>query len=116
MELAEFLLARIAEDEDAAKGVHRGTWTSRVALLPGDLYGHIVRQHPQRVLAECEAKRLLVRWHDTVDYAGGCAACGEPAPCHHLRYLALPYASHLDFDPDWSLETQNAARQSPCED
>lgn len=57
--LTNFLLARIAEDEEAAS---RGPF---------------------------------------LDATGACAFCGKPAPCKHLRILALPYADHPDYDETW---------------
>lgn len=118
MTLVEFLEARIAEDEDAAKAVNRSLWTSRVALLQPDLYGHIVRQHPARVLAECEAKRRIVLLHEDEHACESSDAEGvnfwstasgserlrvDEGPwirfesCQTLRLLALPYAGHPDY-------------------
>lgn len=48
--LTEFLLARIAEDEDAVRGYSFGG-----EPIPGDCWS------PERVLAECEAKRRIVQ-------------------------------------------------------
>lgn len=64
-----------------------------VRVEPGDRE-HIARHDPARVLAECEAKRRMVEmipgmpadWDDR-DYL--------------LRLLALPYADHPDYDPEW---------------
>lgn len=83
MTLTDFLLARIAEDEMRARLAARQDWMDR------------------RLLAECEAKRRIVGRHDVVDAAGGCAFCGEPAPCEHLRILASVYADHRDYDERW---------------
>jgi hypothetical protein len=89
MSLAEFLLARIAEDEDAAKGPLTQKWFAVGTEFPDDdshpsemLRGyvdsqglavtedgdgpsvwHIARHDPARVLAECEAKRRIVELH-----------------------------------------------------
>jgi hypothetical protein len=98
--LTEFLLARIAEDEEVARDASPGGWsfpgiesvaggtlydaTRRIAdvvyeqpedhdgrivrhlLVPeADVNGaHIARHDPARVLAECEAKRRIVEWHE----------------------------------------------------
>jgi hypothetical protein len=81
-DLAEFLLARIAEDEESAREAAEaapGRWASwnhrahaldkrdlasseagRIAELPLGPDGHIARHDPARVLAECEAKRRIV--------------------------------------------------------
>lgn len=58
---------------------------------------HIARHDPARVLAECEAKRRIVERCSAVDYA---------MPSHHLAHgiladLALPYADHPDYRPEW---------------
>ena len=93
--LTDFLLARIAEDEEAAEGVNRGRWNSRVARLDGDLYALVSRQHPARVLAECEAKRRIV---EHCDYDHLALSPGDP---YVLQLLALPFASHPDYDESW---------------
>ena len=84
MTLADFLLARIAEDEAVAKAApcdnagwfvdpspgHDGEWLvdSNPSLIcygnsNRDTQEHIARHDPARVLAECEAKRRIVKWH-----------------------------------------------------
>lgn len=110
MTIEEFLLARIAEDEEAARW---GPW---------DAYDISVR-----VLAECVAKRRIVE-HET---AWARAKAGAPPyngpltrdddePGRHpqlvayleqwgeqvtdtpiLRLLALPYADHPDYREAW---------------
>lgn len=96
MTLAEFLLARIAEDEEVANRAaaeHAAPWgvsVDRTApegwehlrvvvcedglgdvtdrIYP-ELADHIVRHDPARVLAECEAKRRIVeRYQDRTKY------------------------------------------------
>jgi hypothetical protein len=81
--------------------------------------GHIARHDPARVLAEIEAKRQLVKLHEPVILRGGsgaqyfettrvCRSCEPPRqfperafPCSTLRLLALPYADHPAYKPDW---------------
>ena len=111
-ELVEFLLARIAEDEDEADDKH-------------DLDCDCVQPvpylcdcgYPARVLAECEAKRQIVEWCGEREriYVGGLTFDPErPRPDHFvpgplrrptdavvLRFLALPYASHPDYRDEW---------------
>ena len=106
MTLTDFLLARIAEDEEAAEGVNRGRWNSRVARLDGDLYALVSRQHPERVLAECEAKRRIVEQHS--EWAHVCPSglnlwsdSEEWIGCRTLAALALPFADHPDYDEEW---------------
>ena len=87
MEISEFLLARIAADEallaaqeweDCDNDAH---WTN------------------PRLRRECEAKRLLIErithMADAEDRMGGYAD-------EFLSFLALPYADHPDFDPEWA--------------
>ena len=115
-DLDQFLLARIAEDKrvaaDAAVAGPAGPY-------PGDPSSpaaeHAARHDPARVLAECAAKRRLV------------LACRDSAPDRHflgarpqgladfplspadqhqlaaltLALLALPYADHPDYRPEW---------------
>lgn len=119
-DLTDFLLARIAEDEAVANSANSGArWESwnrswdtepqrdiaaggvRLFAVPTMYDEHIARHDPARVLAECEAKRRIVERHDVVDAAGGCAFCGEPAPCEHLRILTLPHSDHPDYRDEW---------------
>jgi len=120
MELTEFLLARIAEDEAAAQtsgpwlrgpdaydddmlwaGAAPG-WLSPIPFLrPRDVgrhFEHIARHDPTRVLAECQAKRRIieaVKEHEEGEW--------EDDPIHGavLRPLALPYADHPDYRQEW---------------
>lgn len=81
---------------------HDGSIVRHLLVPEADANGaHIARHDPARVLVECEAKRRIVGRHDVVDAAGGCAFCGEPAPCEHLRILASVYADHLDYRAEW---------------
>ena len=87
MNLSEFLLARIAEDEMQA----------RKHLLDADRHGW--GSYPARVLAECDAKRRIVELADRDDnwrYGMHSEAIGEV-----LRLLALPYADHPDYREEW---------------
>ena len=118
MTLTEFLLERIVEDEEAAQSVldarpegrySDGAWA--VANLPEPTCSHVLRHGPIRVLAECEAKRRIV---EEVHYDGRsgdyvapwCTTCSDDEnlvnlPCPTLRLLALPYADHPDYQPEW---------------
>lgn len=87
----------------------RGLTTSGPALA-----AYIARHDPDRVLREVEAKRRLVDRHrPDREYPEWCAACRQPEPgweygipeefpCTTLRLLALPYADHPDYRPDWA--------------
>lgn len=105
--LTTFLLARIAEDEEAAKYAE-ASWTS----VPST----------QRVLAECNAKRQIIKTHldnesqvasyrsprwadamnddDRLNWRKAEARCAATESA--VRLLAQVYADHQDFDPAWA--------------
>lgn len=64
---------------------------------------HIVRWSPARVLAECEAKRLIVERHSNGGH-GDCSWCGGDTgglyPCADLCDLVSVYADHPDYPMD----------------
>jgi hypothetical protein len=132
--LAEFLLARIADDEAEARAATPGPWETRLywftssgqswASVPDVIHEeiaaedgiHIARWDPARVLAECDAKRRIVDehrpsklpWPSSME--AGCRTCGtaqgwddraRQANCITLRALALPYADHEEYRPEW---------------
>ena len=82
MTLTEFLLARIAEDEAAGGCGGPDRACDRLS---------------DRWLAECEAKRRIleqcVRQAEYVDTPADAVTT--------IRLLALPYADHPDFRPEW---------------
>jgi hypothetical protein len=116
-DLAEFLLARIAEDEKWARArlTEGPEW-----MDPAKSYGGL----PARVLAECEAKRRIVTQVHHKASSGprsqylsewqkdACEGCGWGGSnddywvehindCPTLRLLAFPYADHPDYDEAW---------------
>lgn len=129
MGIAEFLEARWAERAAAAKVATQGEWTADLAVVagigsayliqagPDDLEvaliqtcggplpddgeradaEHIALNDPAAVLADIEAKRAILadRW-------GG--PDHEDMWEHHVRLLAVPFASHPDYDPSWRPE------------
>lgn len=141
MTLVEFLLARIAEDEVAADAAHRESmrghagpgfirsriaWAEQAESVRGR--GLIERMTPARVLAECEAKRRIVKreqtWRprkDAPPYSGPLTDpfADDPRTRHPdlvayidehcelvtdtptLRDLASVYADHPDCDAAW---------------
>ncbi len=138
-ELAEFLLARIAEDETAARTVYSpGTWrsgTTYTAFVSVEAHSwtvvsdlergdadFIARHDPARVLAECEAKRRIVELHPKILEAypdpkayccSACSAGGEyPGgwPCATLCALTLPYADHPDYRDEWRASVTGSTR------
>lgn len=105
MTLTEFLVARIAEDEMAAR-----CW-SAAYNNPGSHPGYhfeVLRRHrsewptlwrsldeftPARVLAECEAKRQIVEWLSSELF--------RTAHKDMLMVLAAVYADHPDYRDEW---------------
>jgi hypothetical protein len=99
--LADFLLARIAEDEAIARAampIDR-PWVS----YKGPVGDEIIGMSGSRVLAECEAKRRIVELHPTGDHdCPGIDWRDEPVrDCPTLRALALPYAGHPAWREEW---------------
>jgi hypothetical protein len=99
--LAEFLLARIAEDEAwASSTTPPPTWFVR-----GD--GLRSPNYPARVLVECEAKRRIVEnvtrcIQDAEDGPGSeCLRYTAQIVTPTLYALALPYADHPDYREEW---------------
>lgn len=120
--LTEFLLARIAEDEAAANaalaaydspGGINAEWWTKDELAARDLDAedieHITRRSPDRVLADCEARRRIIERHRPEEFADApgeffCSRCQRTAevwPCPDLLDLALPYADHPDYQEAW---------------
>jgi hypothetical protein len=98
--LAEFLLARIAEDEAEAAYVPVEHQDEPGLSWWGE-YGHLSIA-PSRVLAECAAKRRIVEQYrdntlllDSVDlgYQNGLEWV--------VATLALAHADHPDYDERW---------------
>lgn len=118
--LIAFLTARLDEDAALATATSRGTpacyaweavpdvvspgrqevWTAgetprRITKkqAEGDA-AHIVRWDPARALAEVDAKRRMIE-----------GTWGGPDHQdmweHHMRLLALPYATHPDYRDEW---------------
>lgn len=106
--LTEFLLARIAEDEEVALHIHAGRCETPPRTVP-DSMGRPMSPtcgcdwHITRVLAECAAKRAILdnTYHDPEAYNPewrlGWNACIEAT----AKRLALPYADHADYLPEW---------------
>lgn len=113
-DLAEFLLARIAEDEANWRAVlDREREGTPATLVHGEHWA-------TRVLAECSAKRKIVERHKPVrSWSGGalqCEHCADlchsrsglgcedpdaPYPCPDIRDLASVYADHPDYREEW---------------
>ena len=145
VELAAFLLARIAEDESMARAA-ADQWHSRWATADRQTaYGwrngklgaepkmpmvvadnehgslmlmslwendqatvrHVARHDPDRVLAECAAKRELIAWVQRYEVVAGAypdlprVDGARNAARMALRYVALSYADHPDYREEW---------------
>lgn len=123
--ITEFLLDRIAEDEKVARAaaedgggerwqisvVHSamvqlddGTeWGGETVIYdegrPGEEQAaHIARHDPARVLAECKAKREIVRLHAT---DADCREARNRHGCETLITLVAVFSDHPDFRSEW---------------
>lgn len=78
--------------------------------------------NPERVLAECAAKRAIIGEHVPVDYSGfgmvspnACSLCGadhsmhdwewveNSFPCPTIKALAAIYADHPEYQQEWKI-------------
>ena len=129
-DLAQFLIARITEDELIARASidsgGREWWTEAEVIdrfgddtdgaddTDGDAdAAHIARFSPERALAECDAKRRVLDDHfpnrAQGDAALLCVTCRDspdamapaPWPCSTVRALALPFADHANYREQW---------------
>ena len=108
MTLAEFLLARIAEDERHARKLAEVDRRPVLSLA-------ITVNHPERILAECEAKRAIVEWAAPVSGSERMPTdrpgVYDKRPTRYvsddgedlLRILAAPFRDHPDYDPAWGV-------------
>ena len=109
MTITEFLLARIAEDEAALE--RRGAFphsthgTDEVGAYNPRCPDCLGLPGKARVLAECKAKRTIIRQAGEVEALAAMGVYSEYSP-YGLRYamcaLASIYAEHPDYDPDWA--------------
>lgn len=103
-QMIEFLLARIAEDEAAARDYIR--WDASETDEKPD-FSHDASKAPDRVLAECVAKRELIRLakDDHAHYRHVYAEIPVEVPVHYadntVRILAAVYEHHDDYDERW---------------
>jgi len=100
--LTDFLLARIGEDDNMARQAghgcgyvheHNAGWVEielpdEHNCRPSYEARFIRNMSPQRVLAECDAKRQLIERVGNPNWAG-------------FSILALPYADHPDYRDEW---------------
>lgn len=114
IELTDFLLARIADDEAVARAVppldeweDPAYYSERLTSVESDnSYEDAVfvnRFNPTRVLAECEAKRRIVQSCTIIGAGIPSPRMDEAAWLEHFVLLPLvqPYANHPDFRKEW---------------
>jgi hypothetical protein len=101
MTLTEFLLERIAEDEAELQEYER-RWEAKVSgddhVLFTDEEYMGVWIPPERVLAECQAKRRIVERALRLQEG---QQLGMRYVWQCLADLAAPYAGHSAYDPAW---------------
>jgi hypothetical protein len=131
MDIAEFLEARIGEDEQLAQaaidddcGQDGGFEDAYESLTAGPEkagpLAHVPRigeaaariivwATPRRILAECAAKRAIIKQHEayataspeSVGIAWVGARSGQEATTDALQALAAVYADHPDYQQEW---------------
>ena len=100
--LVRFLLARLDDDETAARGHMRSG-----GILPFESIGqaadHGARHGPLRVLREVAAKRSMVQmWLSRSRTQRDRTGAGRPdVAAAMVVAMAAVYAEHKDFDPSW---------------
>jgi hypothetical protein len=104
--LSEFVLARATDDEELARQYgDPGALRSGLAWA-SDVNRPVLEVDPSRMVAECEAKRRVVaQFVDAVaNYEADAGPQGEVTRLRFvLRALALPYADHPDYQPEWRI-------------
>lgn len=109
--LPEFILARIAEDEAAARPYETAVLEDAPVVAWG--FGQATTKRQMRALADCEAKRRIVDWLTEV-IADKERVLADPDPAmvwagdQHLNAMALAvqalasvYADHPDYREEW---------------
>ena len=98
MTITEFLEARIAEDEAAARQEDEDY--AHTTLLPTYDSDHQLKWNTERVLAECTAKRAVIGWwtDGLIGYVRVDDELTNP-----LLPLAAVYKDHPDYKQEWAL-------------
>ncbi|HEY8699369.1 MAG TPA: DUF6221 family protein [Arthrobacter sp.] len=117
--IVEFLLLRIAEDEATASLLAKGdAGHSPMTQVYTGMEWVTTPLTTDRLLAECKAKRAIMKLHAPVRDEGWksgaahdwqwCGSCGsiddspEPYPCDTLKAIAAVYVDHPGYDPEWA--------------
>ena len=90
MNITEFLLARIAEDELRAR-----------SLLANTQEGYDINEYAERMIAECAAKRAIIA--GIIPERDPQTGNPDYDPLWVIRELAAVYASHPDYQEAWAL-------------
>lgn len=105
-DLARFLLARITEDERAAREFIDcdGIWgpdvdNARAGAIAAAFQNGV--GSPRRVLAACEAKRRIIDVAVPLSEWTEMGSATDEDGWAILRALALPYADHPDYRGEW---------------
>jgi hypothetical protein len=105
--LTEFLLARIAEDEAAAREAGADAMVgARWKSYPREAYEELQAEtlhRARRIRATCAALRAVVELHDGAHDCTMYIDAGDNRDCPTLRALASIWADHPEFDPEWRL-------------
>ena len=118
MDLTEFLLSRIAEDEADARRAMKEAAGGPLWVVGAMDNAVGVDYDPAHVLAWCTAVRAIVAEHQHVEGCGclhnahghqfGCRTCHvdqgyvlSAGWCDTLLALAQPFAGHDDFKAEW---------------
>jgi hypothetical protein len=104
-DLADFLLARLSEDQQMYGHVTDYYFGDAWAPFA---WGTEIDVNGARWLAECDAKRRVLAEHG-VEYASNgsrvewlwCPTCQDGTPCATVRLLAFPYAEHPEYRDEW---------------
>lgn len=101
--LADFLLARLHEDETIAR-LCCDTDQPWIGIVDYRGVARYLGLSCARIRAEAHAKRQIVRLHAACGTGTGCCDDGGDAAgigCTTLAWLARPYAAHPDYRPEW---------------
>jgi Family of unknown function (DUF6221) len=109
--LAEFLAARLDEDERNARDALALWPDTHFTVDPGSLVivGFHRRHDPGRVLREVAAKRAILDRHvsaaRTSSRSPACRECDDELrgawPCPTIRHLASVYSGHPGYRQEW---------------
>jgi hypothetical protein len=104
--LSEFVLARATDDEELARQYGDPPGLTSGLAWAVDVDRRVLEVDPSRLVAECEAKRrIAAELADAVsNYEVNLGPEGEVTRLTFvLRALALPYADHPDYQPEWRI-------------